>query len=298
MHAMTTDESGELDGAVNEKQAPRWPFDTLNISSVGDVLKYSAIVGAITYSCLFLGYRKYYIILGIRPEDVGVNHTFILVRSVGFIVLAVICTLLAILLTAWFHLVLKQGPWTRRHAIHIAAAFLVWLIVSACFVKLDSPHSKLAASMGAVLTIASIAMARFSHSPHDRHIANAGLVIAAVTIVLVPVLAAIIDAYLRAGKVQHGQESTPVTILGVPLLDVSAEEVHVSWICQDSQRPATFRQSQDSSIDGTLVGETSTSYYIHLGNQDQPGSSKIVKIPQSCAFLTRDDPKNPKKQSR
>jgi hypothetical protein len=292
---MNTDESGELDRALNEKKAPRWPFDTLNISSVGDALKYSAIAGAIIYSCLFLGYRKYYTLLGIRPEDVGVNHTFILARSVGFIVLAVICTLLAILLTAWFHLVLKRRPWTRRHAIHIAAAALVWLIVSACFVELDSPHRWLAASMGGVLTIASIAMAQFSHSPRDRQIANGALIIAAVTIVLVPVLAAIIDAYLRADRVQHGQESTPVTILGLPLLDVSAEQAHVSWICQDSQRPATFKQSQDSSIDGILVGETSTSYYIHLGGQDQRASSKIVKIPQSCAFLTRDDPK---KQSR
>ena len=65
---MTTDESGELDGAVNEKQAPRWLLSTLNISSVGDVLKYSAIAGAIIYACLFLGYRKYYSLLGIRTN--------------------------------------------------------------------------------------------------------------------------------------------------------------------------------------------------------------------------------------
>lgn len=289
MHVVTTDESGELDGAVNEKQAPRWPLSTLNISSVGDVLKYSALAGAIIYSCLFLGYRKYYSLLGIRPEDVGVNHTFILVRSIGFVVVAVICTLLAILLTAWFNLVLRQRPWRRRHAIHIAAVVAVWLIVSVCFLAFDYPQSALAAWMGAVLTIACIAMAQCSHnSLRDRYIANAGLFIAAVTIVLVPVLVAIISAYIRAGLVQHGKESTPVTILGIPLLDVSAEKVHVTWICQDSQRPATFRQSQDSTIDGILVGETGTSYYIHLGNQDQPASSKIVKIPQSCAFLTHE----------
>jgi len=55
MHAVTTDESGELDGAVNEKPAPRWP---LEIPSLGDLLKYSAIVGQVIYAGLFLGYRN------------------------------------------------------------------------------------------------------------------------------------------------------------------------------------------------------------------------------------------------
>jgi hypothetical protein len=205
-------------------------------------------------------------------------------------VLAVICTLLAVLLTAWFNLALKRRPWSRHHAIHIAAAAALWLIVYTCFVALDYPQGHLAAWMGAVLTISCIAMAQSSHnSRRDRYIANVGLVIAAVTIVLVPVLVAIISAYIRAGLVQHGEESTPVTILGIPLLDVSAEKAHVSWICQDSQRPAIFGQLQNNTIDGILVGETAASYYIHLGNQDQPESSKIVRIPQSCAFLTHDD---------
>jgi len=145
--------------------------------------------------------------------------------------------------------------------------------------------------MGAVLALACIAMAQFSHpSPRDRYIANGGLVVAAITIVLVPVLAAIISAYIRADLVEHGKESTPVTILGIPLLDVSAEKVQVSWICQDSQRPAIFRQpgSRDNTINAILVGETATSYYIHLGDKDKP-PSEIVKLPQNCAVLTHDE---------
>ena len=58
--------------------------------------------------------------------------------------------------------------------------------------------------MGAVLTIACIGMARSSKdSWFDDPIALAGLVVAAVTIVLVPVISAIISAYIIANKVRN-----------------------------------------------------------------------------------------------
>ena len=293
MHDMSTDESGGLDRTVNEQPTPHWPLDILRISSLADALKYSAIVSAIIYAGLFLGYRKYYDRLGIRPEDVGINSTFILARSIGFIVLAVIGTGLAVLLTAWFNLVaLKQRPWTRRHAIHLAAVGALWAFVSACLVSLDYPHSELAASMSAALTIACVAMAQFSHnSRRDKYIANAGLIVAAITIVLVPVVTAIVSAYRRADLVRQGKNSTAVTILGIPLLDVSAEKVRINWICADPQPPPPFRQSQDKPTDAILVGESGTSYYIHLGDIDdktQP-PSQIVKVFQNCVFLTHDD---------
>lgn len=290
---MSTDESGDLGGTVNEKPVQPWLLKIKNISKFGDALKYSAIAGAVIYAGLFLGYRKYYSLLEVRPEDVGVNNTFILVRSIGFIVFAVIGTGLAIGLTSWFHQAFKERHRNRpgRYLLHLAAAGTVWLIVSVCFWKLDAPQSQLAASMGLVLALACIAMAQFSHpSRLDRYIANGGLVVAAITIVLVPVLAAIISAYIRADLVQHGKESTPVTILGIPLLDVSAENVRASWICQDSQRPATFRQpdTRDDTINAILVGETPTSYYLHVGDKDKP-PSEIVKLPQNCAVLTHDE---------
>jgi len=124
--------------------------------------------------------------------------------------------------------------------------------------------------MSAVLAIACIAMAQYPfNTRRDRSIAIAGLVVAAITIVLVPVLAAISSAYIRADLVKDGKESTPVTILGIPLLDVSAQRVQVSWICADSQRPMTFRQSQDNTINGILVGETGTSL-LHPLRRPEP----------------------------
>ena len=159
MHAMTTDESGHLDGTANEKQPPP---STSKIPSIGDVLKLTAVASGVIYAGLFLGYRKYYNLLGVRPEEVGINNTFILVRSIGFILLAAVGTGLAILLTAWFKRVLKQRPkvaqfagqrrveitWSRHHAIHILAVTLLWLIVDASLMLADFPHAPLAALMG------------------------------------------------------------------------------------------------------------------------------------------------------
>jgi hypothetical protein len=52
-------------------------------------VKVTAFCAAVIYGALFIGYRTYFNELGINPEDVGVGSTFVLVRSIGFIVLAV-----------------------------------------------------------------------------------------------------------------------------------------------------------------------------------------------------------------
>jgi hypothetical protein len=52
-------------------------------------LKLTAFSAAVIYGALFIGYRTYYNELRIRPEDVGISSTFVLVRSIGFIALAI-----------------------------------------------------------------------------------------------------------------------------------------------------------------------------------------------------------------
>ena len=122
----------------------------------------------------------------------------------------------AIVMTSWFHVVFRERPWTRRHGVPIVLVAAIWALVYFCLLKFDAPQSLLAGTMGALLTLSCIAMAQFSHgSQRDRVIAVTGLVVAAVTILLVPVLAAIISAYIRSDLVlKHARESTPVTILG------------------------------------------------------------------------------------
>jgi hypothetical protein len=52
-------------------------------------IKTAPLCAAVIYGVLFIGYRTYYNELGINPEDVGVGSTFVLVRSIGYIALAV-----------------------------------------------------------------------------------------------------------------------------------------------------------------------------------------------------------------
>jgi hypothetical protein len=153
-------------------------------------------------------------------------------------------------------------------------------------VEVDKQACWLPGLIAAVLTVGCIAMARFAYrSRHDRLIALAGLVVASGTIIFVPAVVAVVSAYNRANMVKQGNPTTPAVILGIPILDVSADEVQITWICQDPQRPPLiFMQSKDNPPIGILVGETSTSYYIRWGDQSQP--FEIVKLPQSCALLT------------
>jgi hypothetical protein len=273
--------------STSEKQVIAFLQETLHISSFSNAVKPSAIAGAVIYLGLFLGYRKYYSILGIRPEDVGVTNTFVLARSIGFIMFALFLTVLAVALTSWFYLAFKDARWTRRQALNVAVALVVWAIVSAGFWVLDAPHRELAVLMGALLTIACAAIAQFAH-PSRRYLVYGGLALAGLTIIAVPVLAAVISAYIRADLVLAGKESTPVTILGIPLLDVSAEKVSASWICKDTT-PVMFRAPHPlgAPVDAILVGETSTSYYLRTGGA-AGATSSIVKVPQSCVMLASD----------
>jgi hypothetical protein len=171
----------------------------------------------------------------------------------------------------------------RRKAIHLLIC-IFGISSLGILVRLDWPGTALPVLLGSALVIPCFAMARFSFdSRRDHRIALAGLVVAAVTIFIMPPTLAIVSAYVHASLVRGGYAILPWTILGMPLLDVSAEEVQVIWICPDAQRPSLFKQSPGNEI-GLLVGETSTSYYIRWGGPSQP--SKIVKLPQNCALLT------------
>jgi hypothetical protein len=65
-----------------------------NPFTVENFVKLTAFSAAAIYGALFIGYRRYFAELGISPEDVGISSTFVLVRSIGFIVLGVGAVLL------------------------------------------------------------------------------------------------------------------------------------------------------------------------------------------------------------
>lgn len=83
----------------------RWP-DT------DDLAKLGAVASAILYGILFLAYRTYYSAVDIDPEDVGVSSGFVLVRSIGFVLIT-----LAIATTVAGYILVStgSGPWAEAH---------------------------------------------------------------------------------------------------------------------------------------------------------------------------------------
>jgi hypothetical protein len=84
---------------TREAAAPKRPrstaWETLHLD---DLTKILALSGGLIYGVIFMAYRAYYDALNLSPEDVGVDPTYILVRSPGFILL----TILAVLFTFLF----------------------------------------------------------------------------------------------------------------------------------------------------------------------------------------------------
>jgi hypothetical protein len=91
---------------------------------IGDSVKLFALAGTFIYGALFLGYQSYYSDLGIHPEDVGVSHAFVLIRSIGFILLAAGIALV-ILVYAWVI--------ARRKGIAVVDYFVILLAGAAVY---------------------------------------------------------------------------------------------------------------------------------------------------------------------
>lgn len=70
----------------NDEKKPVRPANPFTLENF---VKLTAFSAALIYGALFIGYRMYFNELGISPEDVGIGSAFVLVRSIGFIALAV-----------------------------------------------------------------------------------------------------------------------------------------------------------------------------------------------------------------
>jgi hypothetical protein len=256
------------------KAKPRWSLPS-------DLLKVSALGGALLYGILFLGYYTYYGRLGLRPEDLGVSYTFILVRSIGFI--AIMGTMLGIL--SIIYLIgrqFKPGPTTRGDMVRYITAgplgviFVVYLI----FISPSSWPSWVAL----LVFLAALLFTFLALYLTDKH-RTIGLtsfaVLALLATVVLPTTAIVARANNLASQVLAGNSITPYELFGVPILDVSASTVTVDWIGPANQRPAIFGSKSPESVHGLLLGtEAGTAQagtvVLLIRYNDQPD---IVQIP-------------------
>jgi hypothetical protein len=276
----------------------------LDLPMVGDLLKVVAVLGTSIYAVLFIGYRSYYSVLGIHPEDVGVSHSFILVRSIGLILSAI---MFAALITVIFHLgkfILwtAESDWNWRRymlafcSIIVIAFFagqIVSLILSALQVK-NSLELRVITPLAFVLTL--LLVYGFIKIPALNKFAYVGLVFAILVAVLLPAVAIDNRANQLGASAAHGIPVKPFTIFGMPVLDISSEEAVATWICPMAQRPPIFNGSSDNAIHGMVVGDTGTKIFILYSAPEKNAkqsadkdlkSHQIISFPQTCVMVSR-----------
>jgi len=118
----TTDKPEATTDKPEAKTPPSNPFTLQNLARLG------ALSAPLVYAALFVGYRTYYAKLGINPEDLGISTTFVLVRSIGFIALAIaavalVASIVGVLETMALSPESKTEP--RRACQDMAAAVVV-----------------------------------------------------------------------------------------------------------------------------------------------------------------------------
>jgi hypothetical protein len=286
MQTMTVNQSDNPDGNQNGG-----PFSAIPMPGIGDVLKWTAVAGAVIYAALFTGYRTYYNLLGIRPEDVGVNNTFILVRSIGFVLLSGVVAAGVFLLTMGYYIQARQRG--RRSLVWV---MIVGGLLTGYIAVLLPPNWSpgivipvIVIPVGVLLPIASIGLLNMVGDKSQRNVLGGilGVVVAAVLIIVLPALAINGRAENLAKAVLSGHQARPFTILSIiPVLDVSSDLVQATWICPDPERPLIFREAVNNTRSGLLLGESGTTYFIRLSDTGT-ANSEIIKLPENCVMATR-----------
>jgi len=273
-------------------------------ATIDNLLKLTALGGAIIYGALFNGYRTYYYYLGIKPEDVGISNAFILVRSIGFIFLVAVIAAIIFALTVLYESG-YPGFFSRRGILNM----VVLLAISAvCAIYLRAllppswpPSLQKTISYGVLFTgvllgrLTEYLRSRPDRFERVRSIRVLGLILIVLLLAVVFPTVAINDrAKSLAADALSGDPISPYAILGVPVLDVSSAKVTATWICPDDQRPAVFKNVQANTVDGMLLGETGNNYFIRLPGKELrlpdntgSGTAEIIKLPQNCVMVMR-----------
>ena len=252
-----------------------------------DILKLSALGGALLYGILFLGYYTYYGRLGLRPEDLGVSYTYILVRSIGFIMLmGAIVGVLSII-----YLIISQldpGPVTRGDMLRFVISFPVGSFIVLYAIYISPATWPSWAPLIILLTIISIGLIGTSITKRNR---TRGFLVFAIlvllTTIILPAVAVVARANNLASQVLADQPVAPYELFGVPILDISASTVTVNWIGPPNQRPAIFGSKSSESVHGLLLGTEAgtaqagtTVLLVSEGN-----GSNIILVPSNLVLI-------------
>lgn len=270
----------------------------ITVPSLENLTKFAALAAGAVFGALFIGYQTFYQKLGINPEQVGVTHTFILVRSVGFIVIVGLIFSLWFAATSIIIGLLDDRGQRFRVWMSYGYNLIVGLVVGGgiylCISRGFGPCQTVCFFLG-VFVLSGLAGILAIHCSDAARV-RFGLIIAAVGAFLVATAFTQCKATLLADNVNSGRPVKPWLVYSVPLLDVSTDPIRASWTCPESQKPAVFTRNQeddqhappprDPTVNGMLIGDTDKNHIIRIWKPTE-SRFEIVTLPQNCTLLTR-----------
>jgi hypothetical protein len=247
-----------------------------------DFLKLSALGGGVLYGILFLGYYTYYRQLDLHPEDLGVSYSYILVRSIGFIVLmGGIFGAILIFYKALSSF--EAGPITRSDVSNWVTCALTGAFLVSYVALISPPNWPFWAAYVIIASVVLVVLVGLWVTGKSR--AQGPVILALLALLLtliVPTAAVITRANDLARQVLAGHPIGPYELLGVPILDVSAQSADVTWIGPASQRPAIFGLKSPETTHGLLLGEGAGTVILLVNNGRERA---ILRIPSSLVMV-------------
>jgi hypothetical protein len=252
------------------------------------------LLGVGIYAVLFLAYQRYYSILGIRPEEIGVSQVFLLSRSIAFLILV---ALPLVYISLSFGLafaakrVLKPRKSRKLTPLTRALFSIVYGAFAVCLVEFTRSHvvpvvalrffGYLMASVLSTISLLLLLLPSLRRAPRHRQFQLMGVI--AATFALVAAGAALMDEATESAQlVQQGGEVRPVTMLGLPLLDIESQKVRINWILPSAQRPIDVLKEPAGSC-GLLVGRSGTTIFVI-----PDGAGRVAQLPIASITLRQD----------
>jgi len=251
-----------------------------------DVAKVAGGLSVIVYGALFLAYRTYYAPLNLSPEDAGVTSSFVLVRSIGFVVLVIIASappLVAFaLLNEWERRRGNPGGVAaalRRYSNYrypgLRRAYVVTIALTACYawylfaffgVPVQGGPFAIVTIVLAIMLVLLAVMRWSANLAAFQWLTVCATI--SVTAVVLPLALTIATADDYGAMAKSGQSIASFDVFGLPVLDVSAPPISVIWA--DPRTPHATEifgtQPGPTPVRGILIAQTNNAIYVNVGS--------------------------------
>jgi heme/copper-type cytochrome/quinol oxidase subunit 4 len=225
--------------AVAEKtEAPKLWRDRVPLDWLAKAL---ALTAAVFYGVLFIAYRLYYSEIGLRPEDGGVDNAFLAPRAIGLGLTCVITAACLGLLIYYYtepESLFRLPPvlsFAMKQIIGFIAGVLCYYVVK---FNLPETSKTLRTVLALFLILACLAVSIWlKNKTQDEEPARARAVtarfagiLATFVAIVFPIAALWVRSYDLGTTAHQGVAVSPIEIFRVPLLDVRARPVALTWI--------------------------------------------------------------------